>query len=96
MNVSYIYPCVLTGIQSKAVQVIHSAPGSKDDSNLRMLRTMRENIPKHWSVKRTTSGSMTRAVFADWTKYFVGVYPFFIASHTSAWVQPNDCGLNAR
>ena len=24
-----------------------------------------------------------------------GIYPFFIASHTSAWAQPNDCGLNA-
>ena len=24
-----------------------------------------------------------------------GIYPFFIASHTSAWHQPNDCGLNA-
>ena len=24
-----------------------------------------------------------------------GFYPFFIASHTSAWHQPNDCGLNA-
>ena len=24
-----------------------------------------------------------------------GIFPFFIASHTSAWAQPNDCGLNA-
>lgn len=24
-----------------------------------------------------------------------GFFPFFIASHTSAWHQPNDCGLNA-
>ena len=24
-----------------------------------------------------------------------GIFPFFIASHTSAWTQPNDCGLNA-
>ena len=23
-----------------------------------------------------------------------GVYPYFIGSHTSAWHQPNDCGLN--
>jgi hypothetical protein len=24
------------------------------------------------------------------------VYPFFIASHTSVWAQPNDCGVNKR
>ena len=24
-----------------------------------------------------------------------GIYPYFIGSHTSAWHQPNDCGLNA-
>ncbi len=24
----------------------------------------------------------------------VGIYPFFIASHTSAWDQPNDFGIN--
>lgn len=24
-----------------------------------------------------------------------GIYPYFIGSHTSAWAQPNDCGLNA-
>ena len=23
-----------------------------------------------------------------------GIYPYFIGSHTSAWAQPNDCGLN--
>ena len=24
-----------------------------------------------------------------------GIYPYFIGSHTSAWAQPNDNGLNA-
>ena len=24
-----------------------------------------------------------------------GIYPYFIGSHTSAWAQPNDCGVNA-
>lgn len=24
-----------------------------------------------------------------------GIFPFFIGSHTSAWDQPNDCGINA-
>ena len=24
-----------------------------------------------------------------------GIFPFFIGSHTSAWHQPNDCGINA-
>ncbi len=24
-----------------------------------------------------------------------GIYPYFLGSHTSAWDQPNDVGLNA-
>ena len=29
-----------------------------------------------------------------WTLIEADIYPFFIASHSSAWAQPNDDGLN--
>ena len=136
--------------------MIHSAPGSKNPlPNIRKKYTT--YVPQGWSVRRTPSGSMTLAMFAEWAKYLVrtldkegkgkrhghpmvllidghssrwthtglktlidavclclcccaffcllfmclcvvyaGYLPFFIGSHTSAWAQPNDCGLNAK
>ena len=36
-----------------------------------MKSELREKVPGHWSVRRTTTGSMTLELFGEWTKYFV-------------------------
>ena len=66
---------LIVGTICKPVQLIHSAPDSKPDSTPRMLCELREGVPKHWSVRRrvvrrTPSGSMTRKMFNEWSKFF--------------------------
>ena len=51
------------GLLSKAVSLIHSAPGSKKPC---MRENLHDHIPMHWHVRRTTTGSMTRELFQDW------------------------------
>jgi hypothetical protein len=126
-HVTLMLTTMAIGVLLLSIMMIHSCPGV---ANPRMSSHLYEHVPDNWSVKRTSSGSMTRETFEDWCRYFVrmcdeegygkkhghpiillidghssrwtydglnilishGIYPFFIASHTSAWHQPNGTG----
>ena len=99
-HVTVMLTTMAIGILLNAIMLIHSCPGVM---NPRMASHLYEHVPDEWSVKRTSSGSMTKMTFEDWAKYFTrsmeqsgygkkhGPIILLIDGHSSRWTYD---GLN--